>query len=287
MTAAPPRHAPDDTAPAHSTPPPWLTLALQRHHIGLDAAHWTPLSGGRTNLLWRAGDVVVKAYDPASATPLFPNDPQAEAEALRRFAPHGLAPDLIAQGDGWLCYRHLPGACWRDNPAQVAHLLARLHRLPPAPQTQFRAIASGAAALTAQGLAIAQACRATLPPPPAIADPGPVRHPTSLHGDAVAGNVIIGPRGPALIDWQCPATGDAAEDIATFLSPAMQWLYRGKPLSTDEVAAFLAAYPDPDPVARYRRLAPLFRWRMAAHCLWKAERGAADYAQALTLELAA
>ena len=33
-----------------------------------------------------------------------------------------------------------------------------------------------------------------------------------------------------LIDWQCPALGDPAEDIACFLSPAMQVIYGAGPL---------------------------------------------------------
>ena len=94
------------------------------------------------------------------------------------------------------------------------------------------------------------------------------------------------PGGLTLIDWQCPASGDPTEDIATFLSPAMQRLYRGTILSEAEREAFLAAYPDPAIVARYRALKSVYRWRMAAHCLWKAERGASDYAGALRLEFA-
>ena len=102
----------------------------------------------------------------------------------------------------------------------------------------------------------------------------------------LADDLIDGPGGVTLIDWQCPATGDATEDLATFLSPAMQWLYRGRVLSPPETEAFLAAYPDPTVTARDLRLQPLYRWRRAAHCLWKADRGAPDYRHALALELA-
>ena len=63
---------------------------------------WLPLAGGRTNRLWRVGQAVIKAYDPAAASPLFPNDPAAEARALAQLGPIGLAPDLIGAGDGWL-----------------------------------------------------------------------------------------------------------------------------------------------------------------------------------------
>ena len=43
---------------------------------------WLPLAGGRTNRLWRVGQAVIKAYDSAAASPLFPNDPAAEARVV-------------------------------------------------------------------------------------------------------------------------------------------------------------------------------------------------------------
>ena len=244
---------------------------------------WLPLAGGRTNRLWRVGQAVIKAYDSAAASPLFPNDPAAEARALELLGPLGLAPEFVGAGDGWLAYAHVDGQVWQSNPAPVARMLARLHQVSP---WGFRPAASGSAALLAQAQAIAAACRSTLPPAPP--DPGvpPVSRPCLIHADAVAGNLIDGPGGITLIDWQCPASGDPTEDMATFLSPAMQWLYRGRVLSPPETEAFLSAYPDPDVTTRYLRLRPLYRWRMAAHCLWKADRGAPDYEQALAAELA-
>ncbi len=243
---------------------------------------WLPLNGGRTNQVWRLGDVVVKAYDAAAASDLFPNDPQAEALALRTYGPAGLSPTLVDSGADWVAYRFLPGEGWRSDPARVALLLHRLHAMD-APG--FRQRPSGSAAVLAQAGRILAACKGSLGPPPP--DPGvpPVAQPVPLHGDVVPGNIIDGPDGLTLIDWQCPGLGDPAEDLALFLSPAMQWLYRGVVLSADERASFLAAYPDQTVTGRCLALEPLFRWRMAAHCLWKAERGAADYAQALRLEL--
>ena len=108
-----------------------------------------------------------------------------------------------------------------------------------------------------------------------------------VHGDPVPGNIVTGPGRAALIDWQCPALGDPAADLAIFASPAMQQVYRGAPLSEAESAAFLAAYPDEETVARYRALRPWYHWRMAAYCLFRAERGRAGYAAGLTLERAA
>jgi hypothetical protein len=67
----------------------------------------------------------------------------------------------------------------------------------------------------------------------------------------------------------------------------MQQLYRGRPLSAGETAAFLAAWPRGAEVARYRLLAPLLHWRLAAHCAARARRGDAGYGDALRLELAA
>ncbi|MDZ4096282.1 MAG: aminoglycoside phosphotransferase family protein, partial [Paracoccaceae bacterium] len=263
-----------------------LIREVLAHNPALTSKEWMPLQGGRSNRLWRVGDWVVKLYDPAAASPLFPNDPTEEAHALRRFGPVGLAPILRAEGQGWLAYDHVAGRIWAENPAPVAEALARLHQLP-VEGAGFRVLPSGSDALAAQATRIAAACQGSLPFAPPSADVAPVQHPCLIHGDAVAGNMIVGHAQLTMIDWQCPASGDATEDIAAFLSPAMQWLYRGTTLCTAEIETFLAAYPDPHTVARYRRLAPAFHWRMAAHCLWKAERGAPDYATALRQELAA
>lgn len=279
------RPDPDSAILPMQTPPAALVAAVMAINPGLTGCLWRPLSGGRSNRLWQVGPWVVKLFDPDAASPLFPNDPQAETLALRHVAPSGLAPQLRATGPDWLAYAHVPGAVWQSVSAPVAVALGRLHRLPLV--AALRAQPSGSAAMAAQGAAIAAQCHGALPPPPPDAGVPPVNNPCLIHGDAVPGNVIVGPQGVTLIDWQCPAIGDPAEDLAAFLSPAMQWLYRGKVLTDTEAAAFLHAYPDTATVARYQALAPAFHWRMAAHCLWKAERGVADYAKALDLELAA
>lgn len=253
--------------------------------LALDAsladAPWQALAGGRSNRLWRVGGHVVKLHDAGAASPLFPNDAGAEARALALFAPLGLSPELAGAGADWVIYAHLDGAVWSGDPAPVARLLHRLHGAT-VPQGSFRPLPNGSAALLAQATAMAKG--ADLPPPPA--DPAlPPVTPRPVHADAVAGNVILGPDGARLIDWQCPGMGDPAEDLAAFLSPAMQWLYTGRTLTPDQRDAFLRAYPDPDTVTRFLTLEPLFRWRMAAHCAWRARRGDAGYATALRLEL--
>ncbi len=190
----------------------------------LDGAVWRTLSGGRTNRLWRVGDTVIKAYDPDAGSPLFPNESSAEAQALSRFGPLSLSPVLEHSGEGWIAYRFVEGAPWRSDPARVAALLHRLHSTY-APG--FRVLPSGSGAILAQARAILAGCTGRIASAPE--DPGipPVDQTCPLHGDAVPGNIVDGPGGLTLIDWQCPASGDPTEDLATFLSPAMQRLYRG------------------------------------------------------------
>ena len=78
--------------------------------------------------------------------------------------------------------------------------------------------------------------------------------------------------------------GDPCEDLAILLSPAMQHVYRGTPLSADERDALFDGYADTEIIDRYQTLAPLFHWRMAAYCLWRVKRGAPEYAEGFELE---
>lgn len=262
--------------------PPDLRAALAKLvPSGTPAA---ALSGGRTNRVFAVGSVVAKLYAPQAASPLFPNDAAAEALALTLLASTGLAPALRALGPGWLICDAVPGRTWQRDPAAAAHALRHLHRIPPPPG--FRVLPTGSLALAADARRVSAGATG-LPPLPPLPELVALAAPRLVHGDAVAGNMIETATGVVLIDWQCPGLGDPAEDLAAFLSPAMQQLYRGSPLTPDERAAFLAAYGDPEMLRRYHALAPLLHWRLAAHCLWRAARGDAGYAQAARLELAA
>ena len=90
-----------------------------------------------------------------------------------------------------------------------------------------------------------------------------------------------------LIDWQCPAIGDPCDDIATLFSPAMSLLYGDVLPGPSDIDAFLAEYGELKLKVRFDALRPFYHWRMAAYCLWKAERGAADYLKGLDAELKA
>lgn len=276
-------------APPKSCPPPSLVEAVE---ASLPGAAWQPLTGGLTNRVWRVGDHVVKLYEPRFATPLFPNDPKAEEAALRALGPDGLAPRLIAHLEGAfgaaLIYEFQPGPSGFHDLAGLATALHRVHRT--APPTGLRRLPGGSDAILAQTQDLMARLSKSYPAltgalrdlrsAPNVAAVDPV----FIHSDPVAANVVQGAKGPILIDWQCPALGDPAEDLAMVLSPSMQSAY-GVALPSDAAATFLAAYPDPDVVQRYRRLAPFHNLRMAAYAMWSLENGRVATDEGADLEL--
>lgn len=277
-------------------PPESLIDAVARHGLAPRSASWQALAGGRTNRVWRIGPVedslICKLFVPVGGNLLYPNLPGAEYEALKALSRHRIAPQPLAllnsrAGDA-LIYRHLPGESWRDDVAPVARLLSRLHQLPL--RLPLRRLPAGPGALRRSIAEILSACDSVperLTRIPALPElPAPAA-PVLLHTDVVPGNIIVTDNGLRLIDWQCPALGDPCEDLASFLSPAMQYLYTGRILAPGQAEAFLSAYGDPVIAARYRLLAPLYHLRIAAYCHWKQERGAEDYGRAMVLELEA
>lgn len=282
-------------------PPPVLVRDLMAAGLVSATSCWTVLPGGRTNQVWNVTDKdvsrVVKLYTPCAETPLFRNDPQAEAMVLDVLKGSGLAPKPVFSGilssGPVLIYEHQAGSPWRSDVDAVAHVLKSLHARPC--PTSLRALApapDGAAALVAQTRAIldqtpseqAAAIRA-LEPRSEVLPSGQL---CVLHGDPVPDNLIC-PDGahaglPVLIDWQCPALGDPILDLALFLSPAMQQICRGKPLTAQERASFLTAYGDGAATARLTALQPILHWRMAAYCLWKITRPTPDPSYSLAMD---
>jgi len=280
---------------------PLLTDALRaqmENYIALPAgADWTPLSGGRTNKIWKVDApgkaLVVKLFSGYDRNPLFPNDGASEAKVLRALDGTGIAPSLVGTVETSLgfciVYEHVAGHSWRTGAAKVASVLTQLHSMSVRPD--LRTILSGSDAIQAKTETILSGCSDPKAARIFAMKPSMIVAPLSdgclIHGDVVPNNVIVSNEGLRLIDWQCPSIGDPCEDIAVFLSPAMQSLYGGAGLSSVEYRDFLGAYKNRKVSERYNQLAPWFHWRMAAYCLWKAERGAADYADAMLLELAA
>jgi aminoglycoside phosphotransferase (APT) family kinase protein len=253
------------------------------------------LYGGRTNQVWKVleenGGKVLKLYRAGLRNPLFRNDAQLEAQCLTALEPTGFVPRLRAAGQHehgrWVFYDHAPGTPWREGVVNVGKLLRTLHALDLPVQAPRGC--NGSADLARHGQRILDVCgsptRRRLEQLKPDEQVPPTTNTCLIHGDPVAGNILAAPSGLTLIDWQCPAQGDPCEDLALFLSPAMQHLYRGAALSPAEERQFLSAYDHRETVERYKSLRRWYAWRMAAYCLWRIQNGAADYAEGLELEL--
>jgi aminoglycoside phosphotransferase (APT) family kinase protein len=163
-------------------------------------------------------------------------DPAAiarEVAALELLSGRPWAPVLMRHGPGWMVSTRVPGApraiaavgpseAWR-----LGALLRELHDLRrgdagglwwwPDPAHDLdsylagrvedaeRALAGGPDAGLARAVAAGAAGAAE------DAGPAPFR---MLHGDLVDANVVWGPGGPALVDWEFSRMGDPAEDLA-------------------------------------------------------------------------
>ena len=299
----------DEPRPRHPLPhghvPDEVRRAAEDLAPGSGGAPWRRLRGGRTSRVWRveraAGAVVVKLCDGPS-TPLFPNDPAAELGALRRLRGTGLAPRPLGGAStrlgAVLAYEHVPS----EGPAEpeaAARALARLHALPPPPGARrpppLRARLEGLlAALVAPPPALVSAARG--PEPEAARGPEPEAVQgleraavarAFLHGDPTPGNALAAGGGCVLIDWQCPAAGDPCEDLAILLSPAMRRLEGLAPLCPARERAVLAAYGSPALAGRLAGSRRMRRALLAAHCLWRAERGWPGAREAAAAELEA
>lgn len=280
-----------------TAPPSTLSQALETRGFDMGCARWTPLAGGRTNKSWRVDlptqSVVVKVFGPSGINPMFPNDPNAEIAVLRHLEGMRLAPayldDFLSRDGHCVVYTHLSGQTWQVGSSQIAQLLCRVHSVP-VPEN-LREAPDGSHAIERQTERILIHCPRSRVQHIWARRPKKVIPPRGricfLHGDPVPGN-IVGEQGAwRLIDWQCPAVGDPCEDIAIFLSPAMQLAYRGTILREKERQAFLATYADQDIVQRYMSLAAWYHWRMAAYCLWLESRGNPSARLAADAEIAA
>ncbi len=188
---------------------------------------------------------------------------------LAQLAGSGLAPDLVAAGEGILITAHIdgaprPAAGWSpDQATAVGRLLATVHRRPaPAPDQDVPASRGELVADIRRdcrpGLrTITAAAIAALPPP----ESGPR---VLLHGDPWSANVVWPPAGPVLVDWEYARGGEPAEDLA--------YLAALDELPDVMLAAVLRGYgAEPALVARVHAWRPL----MAAWCgSWLCDRGA-------------
>jgi aminoglycoside phosphotransferase (APT) family kinase protein len=263
-----------------------------------------PLTGGYLNQVYRVRgegiDWVVKRFMPEVDLALFPNFPKDEAEALRRASAHGLAPKPIGFFDDRdapvLVYEFCPGESWRGDVADVARLLRAMRVVDP---NGFRQVPMSPREILAEGDTFLAGMSAAARNRLATLRPEPVEMPAAprsfLHTDIGPGNIIVAKETGRLIviDWQCPAAGDAIQDVAAFLSPAFQILYGCPPLTAEQERDFLAAYDDKAAEERYFIMRPYYDWRMASYCALRIEhyavsrpKASANYARATDALLA-
>lgn len=275
------------------------------------------LKGGYWNEVYRYRyqqcDWVIKVFNAAADSPLYPVLPDSEAKALELLQSSGCAPTLIRfdrlpDGQQILVYEFVTGIPWSGQQEQdflaVGQLLAKLHDLK-LPLSSFRLLPITAKAICTQAEEILaklpqsrvmeevglEQLNTVLKTLRTIDDSGPT-HRVLVHTDCGPGNMIANNQGLCLIDWQCPGIGDPCHDLAVFLSPAMQTLYGRPPLSDTEAELILTGYNNPQVSLRFHNIRIHYHCLFAAYCLYRREtlkesepENAHSYAKALSVEL--
>lgn len=150
------------------------------------------------------------------------SDRSVERGIHRIAAAAGIAPSVVASGEGWLITEYVRGPLWSEADfceprrlAQLARTLRRLHELPPPDFGRFdllEALGRYAGRAGAPEGYLAHASRAW------AVSGGSSRPVAILHHDLHGSNLIDGPGGLVLIDWECAAVGDPLLDLACLLS---------------------------------------------------------------------
>jgi thiamine kinase len=253
---------------------------------------WYPQTGGRTNKVWRIKgekDLICKLYLETLTNPLFNNTPYAEYACLLWLDEKDIAPKpykfLQTPFGEVLLYNFIKGETWSHDVEAVSELLNRIrkHKCPKG----LRVLSNLPSDIIQTGFEIINKLNRfhknklnKVCPDVSIPDIEPVL----LHTDVVPGNLILGDKGLRLIDWQCPAIGDPIVDIMMFLSPGMHEIYGPGKLSTKDHEVFLMSLSS-DLRNRYNIIGPLYHWRLAAYCFWKAEQGFIEYERAALAEI--
>ncbi|MDB9892113.1 phosphotransferase [Amylibacter sp.] len=253
---------------------------------------WKEQTGGRTNKVWRLvgeSDLICKLYLETKTNPLFNNTPEAEYKCLLWLDGSGIAPKpykyLKTPYGKVLLYNYIKGQTWSHDVSIVSELLTRIHKYKY--PRGLRILSNLPSDIKQTGLEIINRLNSyhkhelkMMCPDVSISDIEPVL----LHTDVVPGNLILGDEGLRLIDWQCPAIGDPIVDIMMFLSPAMHGIYGLGKLSITDHEIFLMTLSS-ELRDRYNEIGPLYHWRLAAYCFWKAEQGFIEYKNAALAEI--
>jgi len=287
-----------------------LLGVLQAHGLlpeeSADGSCLELLTGGFWNRVYRLRskknaslDWVVKQFVQVPVNPLFPILPIAEHAALQFLQDHKCAPTPVtfittSPAGSLLIYEYVQGGSWNGDLEAAATLLARVQGIPidAFAQNAFRKLPTDALALQehAEGMlqrhhsALSDSVR-ELRPTVSMQSSHPKLREVLVHTDCGPGNMVSGPEGLRLIDWQCPGIGDGLQDVLTFLSPAMQVLYGYPVLAPAQEQQFLSAYssaldePPSDAQetrARLHRVRSSHHYRFAAYCAMRAQDTAAS-----------
>ena len=253
---------------------------------------WNAQTGGRTNKVWRLFgevDLICKLYLETKTNPLFNNTPEVEYVCLLWLDGSDIAPKpykyLNTPFGDVLLYNYIKGQTWSHNVDIVSELLTRVRKHKCL--QGLRILPNLPLDIKQTGLEIINKLNSyhknkliKICPDVTISDIEPVLS----HTDVVSGNLILGDEGLRLIDWQCPAIGDPIVDIMMFLSPGMHKIYGSGKLSMKDHETFLMSLTS-DLRNRYNTLGPLYHWRLAAYCFWKAEQGFIEYENAALAEI--
>jgi thiamine kinase-like enzyme len=253
---------------------------------------WHGQTGGRTNKVWRLegdNDLICKLYLETKNNPLFNNTPDAEYACLLWLESSDIAPKpykyFKTPFGEVLMYHYIKGKTWTNDVDIVSELLTQIRKYKY--PRGLRILSNLPSDIKQTGLEIINKLNRyhqneliKICPDVSISDIEPVL----LHTDVVPGNLILGVEGLRLIDWQCPAIGDPIVDIMMFLSPGMHEVYGSGKLSMTDHEKFLMNLTS-QLRNRYYMLGPLYHWRLAAYCFWKAEQGFIEYENAALAEI--
>jgi aminoglycoside phosphotransferase (APT) family kinase protein len=265
-------------------------------HSSPDAFSLELLTGGFWNRVYRLRckestciDWVDKQFVKVPVNPMFPILPTAEYAALQFFQGQECAPRPIAfisdsSIGSLLVYEFVQGGSWDGDLEAAATLLARLQQIPvnAFALNAFRTLPTDAVALQehAEGMLqrhpteASETVRQLRPAAPSLSSASLAKV-VLVHTDCGPGNMVSSPDGLRLIDWQCPGIGDGLQDVATFLSPAMQVLYGYPVLTSAQEQQFLDTYffalgeksvDTHKTRARFHRIRSSHHYRFAAYC---------------------
>ena len=245
-----------------------------------------PLPGGAHSRLWSlpgpAGDVVVKLGPPALIA--------HEADALERVAGLGVAPPVLAVGEGVLVTPRLPGTVLplsgldADRLRHLGAAVRLVHELEHSDEGALPRWDHPVDTLAAYRARRAEEMVAAAGPGEALArriadatvdrDAPAARPFRRLHSDLWGGNVIWDGTHPTLVDWEYSHLGDPAHELA--YAAALDDLDDGR------LAALIAGYGgDPALAARVTDWRPLAAIEAA---VWYADVGLGELAAPLAAQ---